>query len=154
MIFRPSHVHNEISYCGKTKRFIQALIKKSKLRVTGLCEGNSPVTGEFPAQRASNTENASISWRHHGYLIQHIRSSSCGFTSYKLNTNQPNKQTKQREGISTQLPPYTTEVCVSCYKINSQQAVSPHIWCNWQYVCFWRYNSLITRVKSNAIGQG
>ena len=25
--------------------------KKSKLRVTGLCKGNSPVTGEFPAQR-------------------------------------------------------------------------------------------------------
>ena len=28
--------------------------KTSKLRVTGLCEGNSPVTGEFPAQKASN----------------------------------------------------------------------------------------------------
>ena len=32
--------------------------KKSELRVT--CEGNSPRTGEFPAQRASNAENASI----------------------------------------------------------------------------------------------
>ena len=31
-----------------------------KLRVTGLCEGNSPVTGEFPAQRASNAGNVSI----------------------------------------------------------------------------------------------
>ena len=31
--------------------------KISKLRVTGLCEGNSPVTCEFPAQRASNAEN-------------------------------------------------------------------------------------------------
>ena len=41
-------------------------IKKTpKLRVTGLCEGNSPVTGEFPTQRASNAENASIWWRHH-----------------------------------------------------------------------------------------
>ena len=30
--------------------------KTSKPRVTGLCEGNSPVTGEFPAQRASNAE--------------------------------------------------------------------------------------------------
>ena len=28
--------------------------KTSEVRVTGLCEGNSPVTGEFPAQRASN----------------------------------------------------------------------------------------------------
>ena len=39
--------------------------KTSKLRVNGLCEGNSPVTGEFPAQRASNAENVSIWWRHH-----------------------------------------------------------------------------------------
>ena len=30
--------------------------KTSKLRVTGLCAGNSPLTGEFPAQRASNGE--------------------------------------------------------------------------------------------------
>ena len=39
--------------------------KTSKLRVTGLCEGNSPVTSEFPAQKASNAENVSIWWRHH-----------------------------------------------------------------------------------------
>ena len=37
-----------------------------KFRVAGLCEGNSPVTGEFPAQRASNAENVPIWWRHHG----------------------------------------------------------------------------------------
>ena len=39
--------------------------KTSKLRVTGLCVGNSPLTGEFPAQRATNAENVSIWWRHH-----------------------------------------------------------------------------------------
>ena len=39
--------------------------KTSKLRVTGLCVGNSPGTGEFPAQRASNAENSSIWWRNH-----------------------------------------------------------------------------------------
>ena len=39
--------------------------KTSKLRVTGLCEGNSPWTGEFPAQRTSKAENVSIWWRHH-----------------------------------------------------------------------------------------
>ena len=39
--------------------------KTSKLRVTGLCEGNSPVAGEFPAQRASNAENVVIWCRHH-----------------------------------------------------------------------------------------
>ena len=42
--------------------------KTSKLRVTGLCEGNSSVTGEFPAKRASNAENVSIWWRHHMVL--------------------------------------------------------------------------------------
>ena len=31
-------------------------MKTSNIRVTGLCEGNSPVTGEFPAQLASNAE--------------------------------------------------------------------------------------------------
>ena len=42
--------------------------KTSKLRVTDLCEGNSLVTDEFPAQMTSNAENASIWWRHH---VQH-----------------------------------------------------------------------------------
>ena len=41
--------------------------KKSKLRVTGLCVGNSPGTGEFPAQMTSNAENVSIWWRHHAF---------------------------------------------------------------------------------------
>ena len=39
--------------------------KHQKLRVPGLCAGNSPGTGEFPTQMASNAENVSISWRHH-----------------------------------------------------------------------------------------
>ena len=39
--------------------------KTSKLRVTGLCEGNSPGNSEFLAQRVSNAENVSIWWRHH-----------------------------------------------------------------------------------------
>ena len=39
--------------------------KTSKLRVTGLCAGISPVTGKFPAQNASNAENVSIWWSHY-----------------------------------------------------------------------------------------
>ena len=39
--------------------------KTSNLLVTGLCARNSPLTGEVPAQRASNAENVSIWWRHH-----------------------------------------------------------------------------------------
>ena len=48
--------------------------KTSKLSVTGLCEGNSPVTGEFPTQRARNTENVSIWWSHHDvkHFVNHI----------------------------------------------------------------------------------
>ena len=45
----------------------------SKPRVTGLCEGNSPVTGEFPAQRASYAENVSIWWRHHDTRPQWVK---------------------------------------------------------------------------------
>ena len=68
--------------------------KKSKLRVTGLCAGNSPVTGEFPAQMASNAENVSIlmtsSWSRllHGldlyrlglWTVETLYWSSCFFT--------------------------------------------------------------------------
>ena len=43
--------------------------QKSKLRVTGLCAGNSPGTGEFPAQMASNAENVSIWWCHHVWRV-------------------------------------------------------------------------------------
>ena len=52
--------------CLLNRLFRRKSKKTSKLRVTGLCEENSPGTGEFPAQRASNGENVSIWWRHHG----------------------------------------------------------------------------------------
>ena len=44
-------------------------VYSAKLRVTGLCEGDSLVTGEFPAQRASKAENVSIWSRHHGFIV-------------------------------------------------------------------------------------
>ena len=43
--------------------------KTPKLRVTGLCAGSSPGTGEFPAQMGSNAENVSILWRSHVVCI-------------------------------------------------------------------------------------
>ena len=46
--------------CLLNRLFRRRSKKTSKLRATGLCEENSPVTGEFPAQRASNAENVSI----------------------------------------------------------------------------------------------
>ena len=55
--------------CLLNRWFRRRSKKTSKLRVTGLCAGNSPVTGEFPAQRASCAENVSIWWRHHDFPI-------------------------------------------------------------------------------------
>ena len=37
--------------------------KTSKFHITGLCEGNAPVTSGFPSQRVCNAENVSIWWR-------------------------------------------------------------------------------------------
>ena len=53
--------------CLLNRLFRHRWQKTSKLRVTGLCEGNSPVTNEFPAQRPSNADSVSIRWRHHTY---------------------------------------------------------------------------------------
>ena len=55
--------------CLLNRLFGRISKKTSKLRVTGLCAGNSPWTGEFPAQRASNAENVSIN----------LMTSSCAF---------------------------------------------------------------------------
>ena len=56
--------------------------KTSKLRVTGLCEGNSPMTGEFPAQRASNAEIFSILWRYHMIIWMCVY--ICAFAHYRM----------------------------------------------------------------------
>ena len=48
------------------KRLLKAQIKENiKAPRHWPLWGNSPVTGEFSAQRASNAENVSIWWRHH-----------------------------------------------------------------------------------------
>ena len=62
--------------CLLNRLFRRKSKKTSKLRVTGLCAGNSPGTGEFPAQMASCAENVSIWWRHHALL--------CGYELYTV----------------------------------------------------------------------
>ena len=55
----PSHQpHNSLL----NRLFRRRSSKTSKLLVTGLCVGNSPVTGKFPAQITSNAENVSIDY--------------------------------------------------------------------------------------------
>ena len=61
--------YHQPHHCLLNGLFKRRSKKTSKLRVTGLCAGNSPVTGEFPAQMASNAESVSIWWRHHDSLF-------------------------------------------------------------------------------------
>ena len=56
--------HHQLD-CLLSRLFRRTSKKTPKLRFTGLCEGNPPVTGRFPSQRASDAENVSIWWRHH-----------------------------------------------------------------------------------------
>ena len=70
-------ISNHQSHQCLLNRLFGCISKKtSKLRVTGLCVGNSSVTGEFPAQMASNAENVSIWWRHHVYRKKLIAKSN------------------------------------------------------------------------------
>ena len=63
-------VSNHQAHDCLLKRLFRRRSKKtSKLRTTGLCAGNSPVSSEFPTQRASNAENVSIWWRHHVWRL-------------------------------------------------------------------------------------
>ena len=67
--------------------------KTLKLRVTGLCAGNSPVSGELPAQTASGAENVFIWWRHHEYGSFFYNTSS-GITAMKAQLAHYDKWTK------------------------------------------------------------
>ena len=55
--------------CLLNRLFRRKSKKTSKLHLTGLCEGNTSVTGEFPGQKASSAENFSIWWCHHATEI-------------------------------------------------------------------------------------
>ena len=55
--------------CLLNRLFRRRSKKTSKPRFAGLCARNSPVTGEFPAQRASDAEKVSIWWRHHNGIM-------------------------------------------------------------------------------------
>ena len=62
-------VSNQRRVNGLLNRVFRRRSKKtSKLHFIGLCEGNSPVTDEFPSQRACIAEIVSIWWRHYGAI--------------------------------------------------------------------------------------
>ena len=70
--------------CSLNRLFRRKSKKTSKLRVTGLCAGNSPGTGEFPRRMASNAEDVSIWWRHHGTWQTPRRNNGGEFDFYYL----------------------------------------------------------------------
>ena len=49
-----------------TRTFLQQFVFVDIITLLTICEGNPPVAGGFPSQRASNEESVSMSWRHHG----------------------------------------------------------------------------------------
>ena len=57
---REGFSNHEPRHCLHSRLSRRRSKKTSKLRVTGLCVGNSPVAGEFPAQMASYAVNVSI----------------------------------------------------------------------------------------------
>ena len=69
--------------CLLNRLFRRRSKKTSKLRATGLCAENSPVTGEFPAQMASSAENVSIWWRNLGIDLAHC----CHINRRSINWN-------------------------------------------------------------------
>ena len=70
--------------CLLNRLFKRRSKKTSKFRATGLFAGNSPGTGEFPAQMASDAENVSIWWRHHEFSVMLVVFSS-KFLSLSIN---------------------------------------------------------------------
>ena len=64
-----NHQHH---HCLLNRFFRSRSKKTSKLHVTGLCVGNSPVTGEFPSQMVSNAEKVSIWWRYHDTIVEPV----------------------------------------------------------------------------------
>ena len=73
--------------------------KASKIRVTGLCEENSPVTGEFPAQRASNVEEF-LSYHYNDVVMTTIASQITSLTVVYSTVYSDADQTKHQSSAS------------------------------------------------------
>ena len=68
-ITKTSHEHHCVPYHRPFERLLNNLLwstskKHQSSALLAVCNGSSPVTGEFPAQMASNAEYVSILWRH------------------------------------------------------------------------------------------
>ena len=107
---RDSVSNHQPHHCLLNRLFGCRSKKTWKLRVTGLCVGISPGTGEFLAQMASNSENVSIWWRHHVICQWPNRSKSVKFRTPLLNWH---------EGVSSMLSGYIE--CITCLSFLSRE---------------------------------
>ena len=119
-------------HCLHNRLFRHKSKKTPKLRVTGLCEGNTPVTGEFPAQRASNVENVPIWWPHHGWFGWGFFCSYCHIKIFKGNES----------GALTLQPPLV--IAFSPYQklhVSTPLKMAEKIYCDWasQYSCLTQF---------------
>ena len=107
-------VSNQQPYdCLLNHLFRRRSKKTPRLRVTDHCAGNLPGTGEFPAQRASNTENVIIWWRHHDLWEYHAK---C--VPGRQITNWALKQNRRKCGSRCSILSLGTlsEICFICTK--------------------------------------
>ena len=116
--------------CLLSRVFSHRWKKTSKLRVTGLCAGNSPVSGEFPAQMASNAENVSIWWRHHATQMINI------LCQNKLQKSPPSAATSIKENKGRLWRRYWQARTADwngtwVSKWDSQCPKTHPIWCRW-----------------------
>ena len=131
--------NHQLNDCLLKRLFRRRSKKASKLRVNGLCVGNSPVTGEFPAQMASNAENVSIWWRHRAVNEMAVIMASPLFGTKSLpNTILTHYQVgtlkQQQLNLDKEIQYY---ICSVFYQLNSTQKAH-----------FWKLNNSIPVVKS------
>ena len=68
--------NHQPNHCLLNRLFRRRSMKTSKLHITDLCVGNSPVTGEFPAQMASMRKQFPFD----DVIVLHFVSFCCDFT--------------------------------------------------------------------------
>ena len=111
-----NHQHHD---CLLNRLFRHRSKKTSEHRITSLCEGNSPVTGEFPPQRASNAENVSIWWSDHEF--HRISDIATDFSLGK-------KKKINLPFISEENPVQSCMPCILWWELN--------LW--WKFTYWWR----------------
>ena len=117
--------NHQLDDCLLNRLFRRRSKKISKLRVTGLCGGNSPETGEFRAQMASNAENISIWWRHHVSTCFYTRVSVMWITECRLCT----KFIRLFHGFFVELQVYLDSIWASIHIIRIKPVI--YAWKGW-----------------------